>query len=117
MHYGPWMVYIPTAYETALDDDYKAASDKSIRARLKEISGLIDIRVADVLGSSRGKTQIVMVERTADVVRMVEGLPITNVEWNEQGGMITNFKVMTILVPQVRADQDSRSGVINYVAP
>lgn len=116
-HYGPWMVYIPTAYETALDDDYKAASDKSIRARLKEISGLIDIRVADLMGTSSGKTQIVMVQMTADVIRMVEGLPLTNVEWDEQGGMVTNFKVMTILVPQVRADQDDRSGVVNYVAP
>jgi len=116
-HYGPWMVYIPTAYEVALDDDFKAASDKSIRQRLKEIAGIIDIRVADLLGTSSGKTQMVMVQMTADVIRMVEGLPITNVEWDEQGGMVTNFKVMTILVPQIRADQDDRSGVVNYVAP
>lgn len=117
-HFGPWMLYIPTAYETALDDDFKAASDKSIRQRVKEISGIIDIRVADKLTTtSTGKKQVVLVQMTADVVRMVEGLPLTNVEWQEQGGMITNYKVMTILVPQVRADQDNRSGVTNYVAP
>jgi len=117
-HYGPWMLYIPTEYETALDDDFKAASDKSIRQRVKEISGLIDIRVADKLGkSSTGKSQVLLVQMSADVVRMVEGLPLTNVEWQEQGGMVTNFKVMTILVPQVRSDQDNRSGVTHYTAP
>ncbi len=116
-HFGPWMLYIPTAYETALDDDFKAASDKTIRQRIKEISGIIDIRVADKLTTSGGKNRVVLVQMTEDVVRMVEGLPITNVEWQEQGGMITNYKVMTILVPQVRADQDQRSGVTVYTAP
>ena len=31
LHYGPWVMYIPTAYETVLDDDFKAASDKTKR--------------------------------------------------------------------------------------
>jgi len=32
--YGPWVVYIPTNYETALDEDFKANSDLTIRQRL-----------------------------------------------------------------------------------
>jgi hypothetical protein len=45
---------------------------------------------------------------------MVEGLPLTTVEWTSEGGMIFKFKVMTISVPQVRADQDLRSGVMHW---
>lgn len=118
MHYGPWLLVIPTAYETPLDEDFKANSDKTVLARIKEIKGIVDVVVADKLGkSSTGKNQVVLVQLTADVIRMVEGLPLTNVEWDEQGGMVTNFKVMTINVPQVRADQDDRSGVVVYLAP
>lgn len=112
-HYGPWMLYIPTAYETALDGDFKAASDKTIRQRLKEIAGIIDIKTADVMTAGN----VVLVQMTDDVVRMVEALPLTNVEWETNGGMMTNYKVMTINVPQVRTgDQDGNSGVTHYAA-
>lgn len=106
-HYGPWVLYIPTSYETVLDDDYKAESDKTIRQRILEIDGIMDIKVADKMTANK----VVLVQMTSDVVRMVEGLPITTVEWQEGGGMTTNYKVMTIMVPQIRADQNGNCGV------
>jgi len=106
-HYGPWVVYVPTAYETVLDDDYKAASDKTIRQRILEIEGITEIKVVDKLAANT----VVMVQMTSDVVRIVEGLPMTTVEWQEGGGMTTNYKVMTIMVPQIRADQAGNCGV------
>ena len=48
-----------------------------------------------------------------DVVSMVEGLPIQTLEWDSEGGMVVNFKVMTILVPQIRNDQTLRSGIVH----
>lgn len=109
-HFGPWMLYIPTEYETKLDDDFKANSDKTIRMRLKELSGIVDVKVADKMTSGK----VVLVQMTEDVTRIVEGMPITNVEWTTDGGMISQFKVMSIMVPHVRSDQDSRSGVTVY---
>lgn len=109
LHFGPWMLYIPTNYETVLDDDFKAETDKPLRQRIKEISNIIDIRVADKLANDN----VVLVQFTSDVIRMVEGLPVTTVEWQSEGGMIFHFKVMTILVPQVRADQEGLSGVVH----
>jgi hypothetical protein len=35
------------------------------------------------------------------------------VEWQTEGGLITKYKVMTIQVPQVRADQDGNSGIVH----
>lgn len=108
-HYGPWMLYLPTNFETALDDDFKANSDKTIRQRIREVDGIIDVKVADKLTDDN----VIMVQMTSDVVRMVEGLPITTVEWQTEGNMVFHFKVMTINVPQVRNDQDSRSGIVH----
>ena len=112
LHYGPWVLYIPTAYETVLDGDFKANSDKSIRTRLLEIAGIEDIKVVDKLAANN----VVLVQMTSDVVRMVEGLPLTTVEWQTEGNMIFHFKVMTIAVPQVRADQEGNSGITHLAA-
>lgn len=106
-HYGPWVLYVPTAYETVLDDDYKSESDKTIRQRILEISGINEVKVVDKLPADK----VLLVQMTSDVVRIVEGLAMTTVEWPEGGGMTTNYKVMTIMVPQIRADQNGNSGV------
>jgi len=107
MHYGPWVLYIPTAYETVLDDDFKAASDKTVRQRILEIAGVDSVTVADKLAANK----VLLVQMTSDVVRMVQGLPLTTVEWQTQGNMVFHFKVMNILVPQVRFDQEGNSGI------
>lgn len=109
LHFGPYMLYIPTNYETVLDDDFKADSDKTIRQRITEIANIIDVKVADKLTDDN----VVLVQMTSDVTRIVEGMPITTVEWQTEGNMRFHFKVMTIMVPQVRSDQEGRSGVVH----
>lgn len=108
-HYGPWVLYIPTNYQTALGDDFKAASDKSIRQRLLEIDGIQDIKVADKLTAD----EVVLVSMNTDTVRMVEGLGIQMLEWESEGGMLLNYKVMGIMVPQIRSDYNSRCGIVH----
>ena len=108
-YYGPWMLYIPTNYETALDEDFKAGSDKSVRQRIKEVSGIIDVKVADKLTAD----EVILVQMSASVVRMVNGLGITVVEWSTEGGMVHNFKVMAIQIPQIRADQNGNTGIVH----
>lgn len=108
-HYGEYVLYIPTAYETVMDDDFKADSDKTIRQRILEIQGISDVKVSDFLAADN----VVLVQMSDDVVRVVEGLPIQTVQWDTEGGMVLNFKVMTILVPQVRNDYNLRSGIVH----
>jgi len=111
-HYGPWVLYIPTAYETVLDDDYKAESDKTIRQRILEISGINEVKVVDKLTANN----VLLVQMTSDTVRMVEGMPLSTVEWDEGGGFTSNYKVMTIMVPQIRADQNGNCGITHLAA-
>lgn len=110
-HYGPWMMYVPTAYETALDGDYDTTTPgTTIRERILKIAGIKGVKVVDTLTA----TNVLLVQMTSDVVRLVRGMGIQNVEWEVEGKMITKYKVMTIQVPQVRSDQDGNSGVVHY---
>ncbi len=109
-HYGPYGMYVPTAYERALDDDFKANSDLTVRQRLLQIDSLEFVKVADKLTADK----VVVVELAPTTVRMVIGLNPTPVEWSIEGGLATHFKVMAIMVPQIRADKDGRCGVAVY---
>jgi hypothetical protein len=107
-HYGPYMIYIPTAYETVLDDDFKTNSDKSTRQRIMEISGIEGIKVADKLYDD----VVIFTELKAETVRMVVGFAPMMVEWTSHGGMQFEYKIMAIMVPQFRADADTNCGIV-----
>jgi len=114
LHYGPWQLYIPTAYETKLDEDYTGSNPDTnaavtIRQRIMNISNIKGIKVIDTLEADN----VLMVQMTSDVVRLVQGMGLTNVEWGTEGNFITKFKVLTIQVPQIRSDANRRSGIIH----
>lgn len=111
-HYGPWMLYIPTAYEKKLDDDYSTSYPKSIRQRILEISGIKGIKTIDTLTADN----VLMVQMTSDVVRLVRGMGVQAIEWQTEGKFVTKYKVITIQVPQVRSDQSHNSGIVHLAA-
>jgi len=109
-HYGPWKLYIPTSYETRLDNDYDTSTPgTTIRERILKIAGITGIKVVDTLATDN----VLLVQLTSDVVRLVRGMALQNVEWQSEGKFITNYKVMTIQVPQIRSDANSRSGIVH----
>lgn len=110
-HFGPWMVYIPTAYETVIDADYDATTPgTTIRERILKIAGIKDIKVCDTLTANN----VLLVQMTSDVVRLVRGLGMTNVQWQAEGNFVNKYKVLTIQVPQIRADHNGASGIVHY---
>ena len=106
-HYGPWMLYIPTAYETQLDEDYDTTRGNTIRERILKIAGIKGIKVVDTLTANN----VLLVQMTSDVVRLVKGMGIQNVQWDVEGKFIHKHKVITIQVPQIRSDQDGNCGI------
>jgi hypothetical protein len=112
--FGPWQFYIPTAYETKMDEDYvgstpDTAPNTTLRDRLMKIAGIKGFKVIDTLAADT----ILMVQLTPDVVRLVNGMGLTNIEWGVEGNFITKFKVLTIQVPQIRSDAEGRCGVFH----
>jgi len=106
-HYGPWKVYFGTSWLTYLDNDFKANGNATLRARLEAIDGL-SIGTLDYLTGYK----IVMVQQTTDVAREVIGMDITTLQWETNGGLQLNYKVMAIMVPQIRADQNGNTGIV-----
>lgn len=106
-HYGPYVLYVPTAYGVRLSDDYKANSDKSIIARILEMPQISGVKTADQLTAGN----IVLAQMTQDVVRIVSGMDMTTVDWEGEGGYELNYKVITITVPQIRSDKNGNCGV------
>jgi hypothetical protein len=108
--YGPWVLYIPTNFETRLDNDYDPTTPgTTIRERIMKIGGIQDIKVIDRLASSN----VLLVQTTTDVVRIVRGMGLTNVQWGVEGNFVTKYKVLTIQVPQIRSDHNSRTGIVH----
>ena len=108
-HYGPWMMYVAPNWDTYLDTDFKANSDKTVRERVKAINGVIDIRTLDFMQNY----DIVLVQMTSDIIRMVIGMDITTLQCDTKCGMQKNFKVMAIMVPQLRGDINSKPGIFH----
>lgn len=110
-YYGPWVLYNSPAWDQYLDEDYSTAKgDNTLRQRIQAINGISDVRTADYLGS--GFT-LILVQQTTDVARLVMGMDITTVQWETHGGMRLHFKVMAIMVPQVRADFNGNTGIVH----
>lgn len=114
-YYGPYTLYIPTAYETVLDKPYYAggtgttAPNKTIRQAILDIARIEDIKVVDKLPANN----VVLVQMTSDVVRLIDGVGLTTVEDMKNNNFTSSYKVMTIQVPQLRADQDGRCGIVH----
>jgi len=113
-YFGPWMLYVSPNWDLHLDTDYSdAKGDNTLRERLKKINGITDIRTVDYLSGH----QMILVQMTSDVVRLVNGMDITTLQWETDGGMRIHFKVMAIWVPQIRSDYDDQTGIVHGVAP
>lgn len=117
--YGPFMIYHSTDWDAWFDRDYYitnagtvSGGTKTLRERLEAIDGISAIRRLDYLTSATNPYTLIMVQMTPNVVRAINGMGITTVQWPSMGGMRLNIKVMAIKVPQFRFDINSATGVI-----
>ena len=109
-HYGPWKLYNSPNWDVYMDDDYSSAKgDLTLRDRLEKIGGISSVDTSDYLTSF----DLIMVQMTSDVVREVQGMPLTTVQWESKGGLQLNFKVMMISVPQLRSDFNDNTGIVH----
>ncbi len=110
-YFGPWVLYYSPAWYGYMDEDYTTTVNQpwTLRSRLQQIEGITAVRPADYLTG----TTLLLVQQTPDVARMVVGMDITTVQWETNGGMELNFKVMAIMVPQLRSDYNNATGIVH----
>lgn len=108
--YGPYVIYVPYNVFVHMGDDYKDASDKTIMQRVMEIPGIEAVRPTNRLTAPN----VLLIQMTSDVVDMVSGMQPTVLQWESHGGMVTNFKVMSMMVPRIKDDKADQSGITHF---
>ncbi len=110
-HYGPWMLYVPSLYDGVLDNDYAtgAGEGQTIRERILKIDGISGIKVVDRMPAN----EVLLVQMSSNVVRLVRGMGIQNIQWKEEGNFVTKFKVITIQIPQIRSEYNNKTGIVH----
>jgi len=108
---GPYILFISGNCEAAFGEDYATHYSGPLMERIRKIEGLRDVVFVPFMNKSTATTKAVLFQATPDVVRLVEGMPLTNVQWQEQGNMRFHFKGMQIAVPQIRSTQSNNCGI------
>lgn len=112
-HRGPWMLYCGPSWDTYLDEDYSdEKGSNTLRERLEKIKGIDGIETLDFLTGY----DMVLVQKTSNVIRLVIGMEMTTLQWDSHGGLMKHFKVMMIIVPQIRADAANQTGIVHASA-
>jgi len=112
---GPYVLYVSSDWDQYLDGDYYAkatsgmvAPTQTLRQRLEQVNNITAVKTLDFFTDT---FSMVMIQMTSDVARAVLGMDITTLQWESVGGMRINFKVMCIMVPQVRSTYSGKCGI------
>lgn len=139
--FGDFMVYTSNDWDQYLDGDYyirrtsgAVAPTQTLRARLKQIEGIKDIKRLDFLFATVPTANaaasdyygpggegyngnypftLIFVRQDPQTCRAVSGLGVTTVQWESKGGGIINFRTMCIEVPQFFADFYGNCGILH----
>lgn len=108
--YGPYNLYVPTAFTNKLNSDFKANGSLTILQRLQGLTfggRPLKITPADMMPANTG----LMIQMTSDVVDIITGQSPTVVPWTSADGFTLFWMVMAIMVPRVRSDYEGNSGI------
>lgn len=107
---GPFVLYAAPAWDAFWDEDFVAAKgDNSFRQRIAALEGIAAIRTSYWLSGNA----MVLVQLTPDVAQAVIGIEMVTVQWPSHGGMLTNFKVMCMMYPRLKADINGVAGIVH----
>lgn len=109
---GPWKLYYSPAWDEVLDADYSdTKGENTLRERILKIKGLQSMEALEFFGNDTWKMVLVMQDER--VARLVMGMDVTTIQYEVMGGMEVHFKVMAIMVPQLRCDIEGKTGVVD----
>jgi uncharacterized linocin/CFP29 family protein len=112
-YYGPYMLYYSSDLDVAMQRRINTIDDKRLLNSLTGITGIDGVVELPMLPVNTA----ILIQMTSDVVRLVKGMDITTVDWEEMGGLNLRFSVMTIQVPQLFADYSGKCGIVHGTNP
>lgn len=111
---GPYRMYYSTDWDPYLDQDYSSAyPGVTLRSRISQIASIESWVPLEILTGF----QMLLIQMTSDVIRMIVGMPVRAIEWTSGDGFEHFITIMTILVPWLRVDQANNCGIVHGTAP
>lgn len=118
---GPYVFYVNSAENVAMW--IKEGTDRVFTTKSRILDtfreeGLLAIRVSDKVPAG----QIVAVALNRMHMDMAVGAPIRTLQWDERGGLVTNFLVLAAMAPRIKPTRDSidgtlRAGIVHATIP
>lgn len=116
MYNGPYGMYFSPAWVKYLAQDYSSVyPGVTLNSKLGDLREL-GLSFARKLMYGLSGFQVVMFQLSSEVIRAVQGMPLTTLQWDSKGGLAKNFKIMAIMVPQVRTNASGETGIVHGVA-
>lgn len=113
--YGPFMLYTTPAYDQWLDRLFVLTggnvATSTVRQQILAIEGIEEVRRLDFW--TGGTYQMALVQMTSDVIEGIDGMPPTMVQWESQGGMRQNFKLLCIQTTLIKGNYDGETGIVH----
>lgn len=113
-HYGPFKLWYSTDFMPYMLRPYSTAYESTnLERTIAQISQISSVQLCDYL---TGK-QLLLVQESSSTVRTIIGMDVQTVQWQERGGLLEKFRVMAMMVPQMKVDINGNCGIAHYSVP
>lgn len=109
-HYGPFKLWYGVGFLQYMMRQFSLYDPTPLAVAISRIPGISSVDVCDYLTG----TQLLLVEENSANMRTVVGMDIQTVQWQERGGLLEKFRVMAMMVPQMKVDQAANCGIVHY---
>lgn len=111
---GPYGMYFSPSWAKYMNGDYADTyGGETLRSRLDKIEDLSFIRK---LHYGLTGYQVVIFQLDENFIRAVQGMKLTTLQWDSHGGMVKNFKILCIMLPQLRTNADEEIPLVHGTA-
>jgi uncharacterized linocin/CFP29 family protein len=111
-HYGPFILYASMVqYNEAALGYFTDGSGQTPLQRILAMPQVAAVQAIDPDDLPAG--ELVLAQMTRNVVDWSEALGITVVEWMSGDGLTSHFKVLAVAAPRIKADYNTRSGIVH----
>lgn len=105
---GPYGIYVaPTQYAQSLALTGANMSETQLSVIKRTIEDIKFIKRAPKLADG----QVLTLQMTREVVDLAIGQDVTPISWQEYGGLMNEFRVLTAAVPRIKFDSEGKSGI------
>jgi hypothetical protein len=116
-HRGPYRLYYSLPWKQYMNMDYiitggATVATQTLRERLLKIDNIQAVTLADFMHT--GFTLLLVEMKIGGgTIRIVTGMDVMVVEWESAAGMQLHFKVMCIILPQLKCDTNGNCGLVH----